>query len=137
MTWTYSPTSLGTDLAKVRLYIGDTNTNDQLLSDEEIAVFTTLETSLFMAAARCCDAIIAKLARDIDRSNIGMSASRSQKVQHYKDLRDKLEEWSKSGGGGMFVGGVSADANETLDTDADNIKPQFTVGKFDFPGGDV
>ena len=134
MTWTYNPASVSTALAKVRLYIGDTNTNDQLLSDEEVAAIQGTETNLFYVAARCCDAVIAKLARDVDRSNLGMSATRSTKIQNYEALRDSLYKQAAAGNAGMFVGGVSESANETLDADADNIKPLFKLGQFNNPG---
>lgn len=96
MTWTYSSTSIGTDLAKIRLTLGDTNSNDPLLTDEEIAYYQTLDTDLRLVAARCCDAIVGKLARNIDRSNLGMSAQRSQVVQHYLDLADRLRKEARN-----------------------------------------
>jgi hypothetical protein len=131
VTWTYNPESLGTDLAKVRNLIGDTNTNDKLLTDEEIAVYQALETNLFSVAALCCDAIIAKLARDIDRSNLGMSAQRSQKIQHYQDMRDRYLAKAASGAGGVFFGGADVSENAKIDSDPDATKPEFELGQFD------
>jgi hypothetical protein len=128
MTWTYDSTDLSTDLAKVRLHVGDTNTNDQLLTDEEINYALSLETAILLASARCCDFIVSKLARDIDRSNIGMNAQRSQKIQHYMDLAVRLrQEYSTSsdGLGEVFVGGVSDANNQTLADDSDYRQAVF------------
>ena len=118
MTWTYSSTSLSTDLAKVRLKIGDTNTNNQLLSDEEIQVSLDEYSDTKLASIGCIRAILAKLARDIDRSNLGMSAQRSQQIQHYKDL---LAELSSESGlyAEPFFGGGSLDEKDSLESDSD------------------
>ena len=50
MTWTYDATSIGTDLAKVRLLIGDTETTDQQMTDEEINFFIDNEQTIYKAA---------------------------------------------------------------------------------------
>lgn len=134
MSWTYDSRNIADNTAKLRLLVGDTNTNDQLLTDSEVTYILTLETNLRLASARACDIIIAKLARDIDRNNIGMSATRSQKVQHYRDMakdmraearleRDDLAE--------VFLGGVSKSVKTTLESDSDFIQPAFRRGAFD------
>jgi hypothetical protein len=118
MTWTYSSTSLSTDLAKIRLRIGDTNSAWQLLTDEEIAVATDLETNLDLAAARCCEFILGKLARDNDDSKLGISVTRSQLTTHYKELRDSLM-LRGSKGVEVFWGGGSIAERETIAEDED------------------
>jgi hypothetical protein len=130
MTWTYSNTSLSTDLAKVRLYIGDTNTAWQLLTDEEIAVATTLETNLFLAASMCCEFILAKLARDNDDSKLGISVSRSQLTEHYRGLRDSLA-LRASRGVEVYWGGGSIDERDTIAEDEDFPQAGFTRGMDD------
>lgn len=138
MTWTYSSTSISTDLAKVRLLVGDTNTNDQLLTDEEVAYFQTLDTDLRLVAARCCDAIVAKLSRNIDRSNLGMSATRSQSIQHYMDLADRLRKEARSAGANPIAapdnfGGPSQADVDGYNEDTDR-GPLFYRGMNDTPG---
>ena len=134
MTWTYS-TALTADRDKVRIRIGDTNTNDQLLSDEEIAaLLTAFSSDITLTVIGCIRNIIAKLARDYDRSNVGMSAQRSQKVMHYKDL---LAEYMGAGPEGLlakaeaFVGGLSKSDEEAF-LDDDDYKPgAFKFGQDD------
>lgn len=139
MTWTYS-TALTLDRDKVRIRVGDTNTNDQLLSDEEIAaLLTAFSSDITLTVIGCIRIIIAKLARDYDRSNLGMSAQRSQKVQHYKDL---LAEYMGSGPEGlgtkaeMFVGGLSKADEESFDDDSDYKGPDLRRGMDDKPSQD-
>lgn len=138
MTWTYN-IDLSTDKDKVRVRIGDTNTNAQLLSDEEInALFSAFSSDLTLTVVGSIRAIIGKLARDYDRSNLGMSAQRSQQIQHYKDL---LAEYMGSGVEGMgaraemFVGGLSRATEESFDTDTDYKGPDMRRGLDDNPGG--
>ena len=128
MTWTYDATDLSTDLAKVRLDIGDTNTYDQGLSDEEINSFLA-RYGLAGATLRSAQALYAKWVRDVDRSNLGMSASRSQKLQHLRDVIDDLQ--ARAGRrASPFVGGVSQSSKDSLAEDTDLVDAQFKRGEF-------
>lgn len=130
MTWTYDATAT-TTLAKVRRRIGDTNTNSQLLADEEIADFLDeAGDDIYSTAVACVDAILAKLARDVDRSNLGMSATRSQQEQHYKDLRELLVQ-RRDAGATPSLTGVSVSEAEDEVLDDDFIQPGFIRGHDD------
>lgn len=137
MTFTWDATDLSTDLAKVRATIGDTNSNDQLLSDEHITAWLTFyDDDVLLASRRCVRDIIAKLARDFDRSAAGFSGSRSQKINHYKLLLEELE--GETGGlAEMFVGGLSKDTEESFDEDEDYKGPKLRLGMDDYPGSGV
>tara|TARA_R110000824_G_scaffold159878_1_gene334458 strand:+ start:2193 stop:2627 length:435 start_codon:yes stop_codon:yes gene_type:complete len=132
MTWSFSD-SIATDKDKVRLKIGDTDTDDQLLSNETIDALLVIRADVTLCAIDCVRAILAKLARDIDRSAVGMSGQRSQKITHYEGV---LRNLVKESGGEvrMKVGGISQDAADTLRDDSDFIKPSFSVGMDDFNG---
>jgi len=131
MSWTFDSTSLSTSLSQVRLLIGDTNTNDQLLTDEEVNFFYSERSDIRLAAIECCSAIIGKLSRDIDRSNLGQSATRSQKIQHYKDLMERLRR-ETSAVAEVFIGGVSVSNRDNLDSEDDFIKPAFSRDRNDY-----
>ena len=92
MTWSYSGNPASSNRDSVRFLIFDTDTNDQLLSNEEIDYVLTKETNVHMAAAMCAEALAAKFARDIDRSVIGMSANPSRRPEFYLDLADRLRD---------------------------------------------
>jgi ABC-type sulfate transport system substrate-binding protein len=129
MTWTYDNTDLSTDLAKVRLDIGDTNTNDQLLTDEEINIYLA-SYDLAGATLRSAQAAYAKIWRDVDRSNLGMSASRSQKAQQLRDLISDLR--ARVGRrASPFVGGVSQSSKDALSDDTDLVDSEFKRDRFD------
>ena len=127
MTWTYTNTSIVTNLAKVRLLIGDTNTNDQILTDEEITFHIGEEGNIYLAGAACCDSIIGQFARDVDRSGVGIQATRSQIVQHYQDLAERLRKRGEKNADltDDLIGGESESRKETLESDSDFVKPLF------------
>lgn len=64
MSWSYNPANVGSsDKDWVRLQIGDTDTNDQLLSDEEINGVLAREVRRDIAAVSCAEEIAARFAR--------------------------------------------------------------------------
>ena len=90
MTWTYIDT-LATNRDRIRFLIGDTDTNNQLLSDDEIVWVVTQEENVYGAAATACRAIAGKLAREISRSSEGFSKSLSDQYRHYTELAETLD----------------------------------------------
>lgn len=130
MTWTYSGNPASSNRDNVRHKIGDTDTDDQLLQNEEIDKEIADYGDLDLAAAAACDRIVSRFARKIDRSGLGMSASRSQLVQHYTDLarRLRLEAGKRSE---IFVGGLSKDEKDNLLSDEDRVQPSFRIGQDD------
>lgn len=129
MTWSYSA-ALSTDRDKTRLKIGDTNTNDQLLTNEAIDLALSDTDDVVLAAITCVKWILAKLARDIDRSTQGPTSSRSQKTTHYRELLADLEA-EAYGSSGCEVGGVSTSAKDSIESDSDFIRPTFAMGMDD------
>jgi hypothetical protein len=124
MTWTFDATSVSTDLAKVRLLIGDTNSASQLLTDEIINVYLSAKDSVRLAAIDCVQTILAKIAVDVDSNAMGMSGSRSQKTSQYRDLLRDLQAMSNTEAE-VYAGGTSiADADADADDD-DLIQPLF------------
>ena len=132
MTWTYSNT-LATNRDMVRLKIGDTDTNDQLLQNETIdALLTARSNSVVDASIDCVRAVLAVFVREIDRSNVGITANRSQKFNQLETLLQQLQAEARTGHGGMFVGGHSRSEKETIEDDTDFLRPFAKVGKDDF-----
>jgi len=91
MTWSYN-TSLATDKDKVRFYIGDTDTNDQLLQDEEINFLLAEMSNVLLAAAHAAKAIAAKFSRQADKAVGDLRISLSQKARAYMSLAADLEK---------------------------------------------
>lgn len=132
MTFTYSSTSIATNLAKVRLQIGDTDSNDPLLTDEEINYVLGRYADVDRATYECAKVILAgpKVARAVDRNGTGFSASRSQRFQHLKDI---VTQWGKASklSAGLSFTGASASTKTSLESDTDYQPAAFERGLHD------
>ena len=131
MTFSYDPDQTTTrDI--VRFRIGDTDSNRELLSNEELNAIIARKAAVLPASVEAVEAILALIARDIDRNAAGVSSSRSQMTTHYEALRGKLvrEMMTESE---MFVGGLSKSAKAGFEDDSNFVKPSFQIGQFDNP----
>lgn len=116
MSWTYSGDPSASDLDEVRFYLQDTDTTDQLLSDEEIqfvidAWYENVGSNLW-AASVCAENIAAKFTREVNVSADGVSVDVSSLQQKYNDLATSLRDQHKSrygAAGGPMAGGTLFD----------------------------
>jgi hypothetical protein len=134
MTWSYN-TALTADKDKVRALIGDTDTTDQILSDEEITFFISQTGNIYSASARACKAIAAKFSRLTDTEIEGVSDRLSQMVKHYNDLAASYDRDAAKFGATIVpvVTGVSYNAMRLVDADTDRVDPAFTMSQFNNP----
>src|SRR3990172_6674772 len=128
MTWTYSSTDLSTDLAKVRSLTGDTDTNDQQLTDEEIDFYLDNAGNLYYAAANASEALAGKYQRRVDKSVGRASLAASQRAKGY---RAQAAVYS---GITPYVGGISESDKDAIEDDSDRVRPLFVKGWDDIPG---
>jgi hypothetical protein len=134
MTWTYGGDPSANDRDEVRFLVGDIDTNDQLVSDEEIAYAVAEGGSNYIAAAIVSETIAAQFARDVDFRNGPAQEWASQRYEHFSrkatDLRKR---------GGALVkprfGGQSLADKRSLGDDSDVPQPYFSRGMSDMPGG--
>ena len=133
MTWTfhYDPS---VQLDRVRILVGDTDEDDQLISDEEIGLYLTggywEAASDHLAAASVAGAIAAKFARRADSlSAYGTSVNWSGLVERYRALAIELTERGATEAGGSaapFAGGISVGDVLARELDTDRVAPLFT-----------
>lgn len=103
MTWTYLDSRL-VPRDEVRFYIGDTDTTDQQLSDEDIAYLLLKNKNLILRTSwRACEAIMGKLAKRYNESIGPLNDDNPTKFSQYERLRDQLKERSlaEEGSGGL------------------------------------
>lgn len=133
MTWSYD-TALTADKDVVRLLIGDTDTNDQQLSDEEILYFLTQETDPYLAAARAARSLQSKFARMVDTKVESVSKSYSQKSLAYGALAEDLVRQAGSTSiPSPGVSGVSVSDMKSKRSETDRPREKFWMGRFDNP----
>lgn len=137
-TWTYSG-SPSTDLKdRVRFLIRDTDTTNQLISDEEILwALTDRGSNHYAAAATCCRVIGAQAAgaNQVTVGDVSESGGPSGTAQEWMDLADTYDRKATSVGScpSPFLGGSSIDRRATVAADTDRSRPNFWVGQFDNP----
>lgn len=128
MAWSYDTSSLGTSTAaerlnSVRLLVGDTDTNDQQLQDEEITfALTQSSDNIYNAAVWSANAIASKYSRLVTTELDGaLRADYSDLARNYRQLATQLREDGRrfSGGalgveaGGISISDINAARNET------------------------
>ena len=134
MSWSFND-ELPTDRDKVRLKIGDTNTDDQLLSNETIdALLDEHSDDVMLSTISCIRAIIAKFSRNLSRGAIGMSADLTVQVAHYQQLLADLIRANRGNSDARYKGSFSYDRQETIEDDSDFKRPAFKSGQWDHPG---
>lgn len=136
MAWTYGADPENSNRDAVRLLIGDTDTTDQQLQDSEVEYFLTLfgasgDGRVVPAAVRCCDAIAAKYARQVDTTNQGLRVGASKRLEHYQSLAEELRLQIATVGE-VFLGGSKYSEAKKLDEDTDLIPPVFRRGQDDY-----
>jgi len=138
MAWSYDEGNLNTGdtlgrLNAVRLLIGDTDTNDQQVQDEEIVFgLAQANNNVYGAGAWVCRVIAAKYSRNVDSEISGaLKESASQLQDHYNSLADNLEyQGQKLGGLGIAAGGIKVSTVDGVRANTDRVKPEFNKDQF-------
>lgn len=135
MSWSYSGDPSSSDKDAVRFLVQDTDTNDQLVQDEEINWALTQGGGIYEAAALIAGTIAAQFARMADKETVGkVSVSYTKRAEQYKALADDLKKQASTKSAPIpYAGGISKADVETQELNEDRVKPSFTVGQFDNP----
>jgi len=147
MAWSYDETDLNTAtdsgrLNTVRLMIGDTDTNDQQLQDEEIE-FALSENgdNVYNASSFACRLLATKYSRLVDTQLDGvLEAYYSQRVEHYRKLSTELSNTGKIRGGrglGVYAGGINSTVVEATRKLTNRVQPAFHKDKYSNPPNQV
>ena len=92
MAWTYSGDPGTSTKDSVRFLIGDTDSNDQVVTDEEINwALTVVDGSIYQAAHDLCVSLAAKFARLATSKSVGdLSLSYSDRSSAFYSLADRI-----------------------------------------------
>jgi len=141
MSWTYSGNPSASPLDEVRFLIGDTDTDKQLISDEEIAYNLTLVSGVnppdsgnYLSAAYCADGIAARSARSVDKSIGDLSLSYSQQASAFRDLADKLRLRATLSMVPIYAGGLSEAEKHANYLDPDLVQAGIKIDGMTKPG---
>ena len=138
MTWTYN-SDVSTDRDKVRLLIGDKDTNDQLLSDEEIDFVITQQPNVYYSAAQCCETIAGKFGRDVSTTLEGMSIAKRQRFENYLNMANQLRTMAmRVAPSKPFAASIDKDDKEAYSyhENSNLVQPNFEIEMHDHPEGE-
>lgn len=141
MAWTYDETDLDKSTSSgrlnvVRLLVGDTDTLDQLLQNEEINfALSESNNNIYFAGSWAANTISAKYARRVDTKLEGaLSADYSSLAKQYKalsnDLREQGQKYSMTGAS-VLAGGISNASIKAAQSLTDRPAAAFSKGQFD------
>lgn len=131
MSFSYDLADFDTELNRLRLEIGDTDSDDYFLDDEEIAVIQSEKTSFYRRAAACCGLICAKVARDVN-FKIGHFSENSDKIYaHYEELMDKFNIQASTSY--PWSAAISVSEKDLYENDESLVHPKIKLGLHDHP----
>ena len=113
MTFTYTNDPQNSPVDEVRFLLGDTDSNEPLLADEEISYalnkFQTVYGSSEYAASVLAENIAARYAREASVSADGVNVSLGQVADQFRALAASLRQQHKNllVGGSPDVGGIT------------------------------
>ena len=127
MSWSYSgdPTTSAKD--EVRFLIGDTDSREPLLQNEEIAyVLGKYNNSPINAAIRCCETIMAKFARLVNEAVGQVKINYRERYENYRDTIADLRRRLAIEDATPYAGGISVSDKRTNQDNDDRVRPDFT-----------
>lgn len=142
MAWSYDPTDLNTTTAtgrlnSVRLLVGDTETLDQQLQDEEIVFgLSQNNNAIYYTASWAARAISAIYSRRVTTEVSGaLKAQYSDLMSHYSMLADRLDYQGKTSGAsiGFIAGGITVSTVKAVKSNPERIDPAFRMHQFKNP----
>lgn len=129
MTFSYDASSLSTALYRIRLEIGDTDTNRPLLQDEEIEQILTEQSTFNLRVAGCCHLICSIFAGKAEKYDIEeFSETRKEIYNRYEGM---AERYAARGGGAPWMGSIEDSFKTTTEDDTSLVSPMFKRGMHD------
>jgi len=134
MTWTYGGDPSDNDRDEVRFLVGDVDTADQQITDEEIAYAVANEANNLYAAARIALTLASKFARKANLQVGDLRKSFRDLQANYLDLAQRLRIEGAKSGTVAYAGGISISDKDAVREDSDRVQPRFSRGQFEQPG---
>lgn len=129
MTFTYDISALTVELNTIRFYIGDTDSTDPLLEDEEIAYIQANYSTLLIRVAECCRMICSKVARKVDYRLSLLSEKASAIYDRYKALAERFE--AQTSLSYPWAGSIIESLKEDAEDDTSLVHPKIKKGIHD------
>lgn len=130
MAWSYiNPAANNKD--KVRFLVGDTDSTDQLVTDEEIT-WALEGSTIYSAASTIAQSISAKFSRLADKDVDDLSIKYSQIAKAYMDKAISLKKLdNEKSFASPYLGGISKAEKDVASENNDLVQPEFKKDMFD------
>ena len=122
----------------VRFLVGDNNSEEYAISNDNIA-FSLSQASddVYAAAAICARALAAKYSTEVNTKFESVSSDYGQISKNYYDLAKRLDmqskKYGKAGLGIPIAGGISNSDMRGVNQDTDRVMPKFNRDQFANP----
>lgn len=131
-------TGISERINNVRFLIGDTDSSDYAITNDNISfALTQAGDDVYVAAAICARALAAKYANLVDTKFEGISSDYSNLRDNYYTLAQKLESQAKKYGskgfGAPIAGGLTYSDIRGNDQNDDRVQPKFKQDQFANP----
>lgn len=117
--WSYSGDPSASTKDAIRFIVGDTDSDDQLITDAEINYLIARHGTINRTASEAARSIAAKFARLMNRSIGGLSADFSSKYRQYMELADNLLSKEETDPVSPFISGYKRSEKEARELDLD------------------
>jgi hypothetical protein len=142
MAWSYNPANLDPNtptgrINVVRLLVGDTDTLDKQVQDEEITfALSQTNNDVYSAGGWVARVIASQYSRRVDTELSGaLSAKYSDLATQYNKLAENLEYQGKKAGGsiGVLAGGITVSDVNAVRQNTNRIEGSFRRDRFRNP----
>lgn len=111
-----------TERDQIRSLIRDTDSNDWILADEEIAYYASLEGNLYLKAARCAEAAAEELGR---RLSVKGTIDSKEQWEMMLERSASLRARGSTSGVAPYAGGIAESDKKTREDNTDRVQPAF------------
>jgi len=129
MAFTYDETKLSVALNRIRLEIGDTDSNRPLLDDEEIEQIISEYDNFNQQVGKCLRLICSLFASE--PKSIRLEGFSESYADAYKNFKNMAAHYESMGGGGPWAGSIDDDFKEATELDTSLVTPSFKRGLHD------
>lgn len=133
MTFTYVSPSVS-DLQAVRFFVGDTDSRDPLLTDEEITFLLTEDSRVLGASSLACDAIAWKMIRRVDYKLGPLTEKNSNITKQYERAAKKFRTLARASGsnGSIIAGAIMIQDKLDNEANTDLVPARMVRDQFAF-----
>jgi hypothetical protein len=137
MTATYTNQPGTVDVDTVRLETDDKDTDNPLLTDEEIQYYIDSNSHILLAAASAAEGIASKYSDSPSSKSVGdlkLTYDQGRAVTYGEMAANLRARAYRKAGANIYAGGVSKSDKDAAKADTDRVQPVFTIGMDDAKG---